>query len=71
MHYRIDPRQRMIDETSAWLTWALRTNDRIARIPARRVSDGGFSALLGVPMAKVAFDHWWGRTLDAIDRIRY
>lgn len=61
----------MIAETSAWLTWALRTDANLPRIPARKVSEGGFSALLGLPTARVAFDHWWGRALDAVDRYRY
>ena len=57
-------RERMIAETSAFLTWALRRSGNGPRIPRRRVSSGGFSELLKRPGARAAVEHWWHRVLD-------
>lgn len=35
--------QRMIDETSAFVTWGLRNPDKVRRIPRRPIGEGGFS----------------------------
>jgi hypothetical protein len=69
MRNGIDRRERMIAETSAFLTWALSQDIDLPRIPRRRVSIGGFSVYMDVPGAKAAMHHWWARTLDAIDRV--
>ena len=66
-----DRRERMIAETSAFLTWALANNVDLPRIPRRRVSIGGFSVFADVPGARAAMSHWWGRALDMVDRVRY
>jgi hypothetical protein len=54
----------MIDETSAWLTWALQTGVELPRIPRNRVDHGGFSGVRRLPAAVIA--GWWQRTLSAI-----
>lgn len=65
-----DYRQQMIAETSLWLTRALRANPPPPRIPTRRVDLGGFASLIQAPAARAAVFHWWGKTLDVIDRLR-
>ncbi len=70
MRNRYDHRERMIAETNAWLNWALQTDHPLPRIPRRRVDEGGFSAMLRVPAARAAFDRWWSKTLDALERIK-
>jgi len=64
-----DRRQRMIDETSAFITWALRHPEHVPRIPTRRVDWGGFAALLARPGARCAVEHWWYRTFDTLKSI--
>ena len=64
-------REKMIAETSAWLTWALNTDTPLPRIPRKRVDSGGFSDYLRLPHARARLDRWWNTTLDVIDRIRY
>lgn len=63
-----DRRQAMIDEHSAWLTWA-QDNKIPVKIPRRRVDEGGYSELLNLPGARAAVTHWWYRTLGAIARL--
>lgn len=58
----------MIAETSAFLTWALRTGVEVPRIPRRRVDEGGFKQLLALPGARERIGHWWDCTLDRIER---
>jgi len=41
-----EDRQRMIDETSAFVAWGLRHPDQVRWIPTRPVGEGGFSARL-------------------------
>ena len=65
----LDRRQQMIDETGAWLTWALKSGVELPRIPRQRVDHGGYAQLLKSPGAKAAVEHWWYRTLDAVGRI--
>ena len=64
---RPETRERMIRETEAWLTWALRQKN-MPRIPTRRVSAGGFSDLVRRPMGRLIATHWWARTMDAVSR---
>ncbi|MEX0776742.1 MAG: hypothetical protein WD042_13650 [Phycisphaeraceae bacterium] len=59
-----DLRLRMIDETSAFLTWALAEERQVPRIPCRRVDDGGFEALLARPGARALARRWWGNVLN-------
>lgn len=63
-----DARRRAIAETSAFLSWALKRDRNLPRIPRRRVDAGGFSKLLDRPMAKVVVAHWWGRTLEKLGK---
>ncbi len=58
----------MIDQTSAWLTWALDTNMPAPRIPTRRVDEGGFAVLQRLPGARVVFARWWA---DAINNLEH
>jgi len=39
----------------------------MARIPRRRVEEGGFSEMIRSPLAKRLVSHWWAK---AIERIR-
>ena len=59
----------MIDETGAWLTWALRQDVNVPRIPRRRVDHGGYEALMKTAGARAAVEHWWYRTLDTVGKI--
>lgn len=63
----LDPRRRMIRETEAFLSWALAKERHLPRIPRRRVDQGGFTTLLGLPRAKLVVNHWWGWALDRAD----
>ena len=65
-----DRRQQMIDETGAFLTWAMRSGAPLPTIPRRRVDRGGFADALRSPGARAAVNHWWNNTLDMIDRLR-
>jgi hypothetical protein len=49
---------------SAWLTRAMRRPSRYPRIPTRRVSDGGFSAVVATPTGREWADQWWAETLQ-------
>jgi hypothetical protein len=69
MRNAYDRRERMIHETSAFLTWALTSGVRLPRIPRRRVDDGGFAEMMRLPAARAAVNYWWSRTLDAVDRL--
>ncbi|MAE61879.1 MAG: hypothetical protein CMJ49_11055 [Planctomycetaceae bacterium] len=64
-----EPHQRMIDETSAFLTWALRQNSPLPRIPTRRLDLGGFDSLLARPGARAAVQHWWGRAFERVQAL--
>ncbi len=66
-----DHRERMIAETGAWLSWALKVDIELPRIPRRRVDAGGFGHYLRLPHARARLDRWWNKALDAVDRIRY
>lgn len=65
----LDRRQQMIDETGAWLTWALRTDVQVPRIPRQRVDQGGYTPLLKTPGARAAVEHWWYRALDTVGKL--
>jgi hypothetical protein len=54
----------MIDETSAWLTWAMQSGVELPRIPRNRVDQGGFSGARRLPAAVIA--GFWQRTLDVV-----
>lgn len=55
--------RRMIAETSAFLSWALRHPEQVPRLPRRRVDEGGFKAILSRPGAREAVRSFWRRTL--------
>ncbi|MFP4143986.1 MAG: hypothetical protein ACLFV3_02480 [Phycisphaeraceae bacterium] len=56
----------MIDETSTFLTWALRHRRDVPRIPTRRVDEGGFAELRLNRGARAAVTRWWQRALDQL-----
>ena len=56
----------MIAETSAFLTWALREDISLPRIPRKRVSEGGFRHLLAQPGVRGRLDHWWNCVLSKV-----
>lgn len=62
----LDARQRAIAETSAFLSWALRTNQPLPRIPRRRVDRGGFAQMLKRPLGSKIIQYWWNQALDRI-----
>ncbi|MDX1681895.1 MAG: hypothetical protein R3336_02135 [Phycisphaeraceae bacterium] len=55
-------RDRMIRETSAFLTRALRRR-RMPRIPTRRLDQGGFTEILRHRGARAAANHFWRRMM--------
>ncbi len=52
---------------SAWLTRALVDPGRFPRIPARKVSEGGFSMLMKSQRGRAWAEGWWGDTLDGME----
>jgi hypothetical protein len=64
----LSDRRRMIEETNAFLNWAL-SDDRAAalpRIPARPVEAGGFADLMRRPFGRLVASHWWARALERV-----
>ena len=64
-----DRRQAMIDETGAFLTWALKHDKQIPQIPKRAVSEGGFEDKLKRKGARAAVNHWWSRAVDLVGKV--
>lgn len=60
----------MIDETSAFLTWALGSGVELPKVPRRRVDSGGFSQFLRAPGAKAAVERWWSTALAVFEQVR-
>ena len=66
-----DARRQMIDETSAFLSWALAEDRGLPRIPRRAVGGGGFGSLvMSRPLARTVARHFWGRAFDLLGRGR-
>ncbi len=59
-----DARIRAINETSAFLTWALKRERNLPRIPARRVDQGGFTDLLNRPGTRAMATRYWAKALN-------
>jgi hypothetical protein len=55
----------MIDETSAFLSWALAVQSALPDIPSHPVDDGGFEAVMAHPAARMFVTHWWDSVLSA------
>lgn len=55
--------QRMAMEHSAWLTRVLGSRHQPPRIPVRKVSEGGFAAMMATPSGRFRAERWWERTL--------
>ncbi len=51
---------------SHWLSEAMARPMDVPRIPTRRVSDGGFSAMLGRPGGRERAEKWWDLALDRV-----
>ncbi|MCL4211023.1 MAG: hypothetical protein HRU76_08155 [Phycisphaeraceae bacterium] len=47
-----------------WLSLALRSHRVFPRIPLRKVSEGGFAALLASPDGRRTADTWWSAALQ-------
>ncbi len=62
----MDARRRAIAETSAFLSWALRTDQPLPRIPRRRVDQGGFAQMLKCPLAGKIILYWWDQALNRV-----
>jgi len=62
-----DRRLRMIAETEVFLNWALANRSKLPRIPRRRVSEGGFTAILKNPGARALVGRFWSKALDVFD----
>jgi hypothetical protein len=60
----LDMRERMIAETSAFLSWALAEERGLPRVPRRRVDGGGWSAILSHPGARALVAKWWNSVLS-------
>lgn len=60
----------MLDETSAWLSWAIRNRVEVPRIPRRRVDLGGFTKIINNPGARAAAKQFWVRTFAALDSLK-
>ncbi|MCC7144964.1 MAG: hypothetical protein IT443_00810 [Phycisphaeraceae bacterium] len=56
----------MIEETNAFLTWALSQERHLPRIPTRPVAQGGFANLLAHPGARRLAARWWANALKAV-----
>ena len=54
---------------SAWLTWALASEERFPRIPSQAVRDGGYDALLASSRGRRVCGRWWRRALAAVERL--
>lgn len=62
----IDARRRAIAETNAFLSWAMKNQEPMPRIPRRRMDRGGFTELLRRPNAATIVACWWAKALDRI-----
>lgn len=53
---------------SRWLTRALAGEQgRLPRIPVRRVSEGGFDAMMARTRGRAAAERWWLIALNRVD----
>lgn len=52
---------------SSWLTRAMRRGSRVPRIPTRRVSEGGFDAVLSTPEGREWAEEFWSAALGECD----
>lgn len=74
MFRRILSRARLLEagerarrEHEVWLNHALRSGRRLPRIPRRKVSEGGFSAVTRTESGRRWAEAWWQGTLDTLD----
>ncbi len=66
-----DRRQEMIDETSAFITWALANPEKVPRLPVRSVHSGGFEGITQSPAARKLISGFWNRAISVIDALRW
>jgi hypothetical protein len=60
-----DRRIEMIQQTSAFLSWALAEDRGLPQIPRQRVDQGGFGPLLREPGGRALAARWWLQVLTA------
>ena len=58
----------MIATHARWLSRVLRRGDPVPRIPARRVSDGGFARMMSSPAGREYAAQWWDDALERLPR---
>ncbi len=64
----LTPGEKMRRAHERWLSRALRGPEgALARIPVRRVDEGGFSLLLSVPGGRERAEQWWMDAFAAMD----
>jgi hypothetical protein len=51
---------------SRWLTEAMARPYDVPRIPTRKVSEGGFSRMLGRPGGRERAERWWDLALERV-----
>lgn len=66
-----DRRQEMIDETSAFITWALANPEKVPRLPVRSVNSGGFDGITRSASANKLIAGFWNRAISVIDALRW
>jgi len=59
----LETRQRMIEDTNAFIKWALENPDQVPQIPRRRADVGGYESMLKQPGARAAVNYWWYKML--------
>lgn len=60
--------ERVRLEHESWLRWAFgRPAGMLPRIPVRRVSAGGFDAIMATPGGRAWAASWWGRAFDRVE----
>lgn len=66
---RLEAGRRFRAQHSAWLTGAITSGRQYPSIPTRRVSDGGWAALMSRPGGSVRAERWWSLAFDEVDEI--
>lgn len=59
----------MIDETSAFLTWALEHDEQLPQIPRQEMSKGGYDKVLKRRGARAAVNHWWHKAVEIVGKV--
>jgi hypothetical protein len=62
--------ERFRAEHSRWLTHAMLSGKRYPRIPTRKVSQGGFDAMMSRPDGPHTAERWWIAAFQRVDDTR-